>query len=127
MGPWVYLGHGYPSQGGPYVLSDCTAVEIGFLGHDRLNLPRTFEEASLEDENSAVRRLGAIYWEDLRALRRYKSIGEPKGSDEFTRVGWPGTGGVWVLSTTLDDARMIEKIGGSFYPNPRDCPYLDLS
>lgn len=63
----------------------------------------------------------------------------------FLRVGWEAGGGVWVLSTTLEEAggkgaaiienaftmeercRVIEQVGGFFYANPEDCPDLDLS
>lgn len=64
--------------------------------------------------------------------------------DKVLHAGWPETGGVWVLHTTVDDARrkgvgllgnsytmqercmMIERLGGVFYDDPKDCPYLDL-
>lgn len=57
------------------------------------------------------------------------------------------SGGVWALSMTRREAydleklfgliynardmnercRMIERFGGTFYEDPRDCPYLDLA
>jgi hypothetical protein len=59
-------------------------------------------------------------------------------------AGWPAGGGVWMLLTSETYARLkgtaiihnalnmeerckaIEKLGGRFYENPRDCPFLDL-
>jgi hypothetical protein len=91
-----------------------------------------------------VRRLGATWWKTHKDLvRKYHVVGS-KDTDEFLQVGWPETGGVWVLHTTLDEAgskgvgllsnaytmqercMMIERLGGVFYANPADCPYLDL-
>lgn len=78
----------------------------------------------------------------------YKVFGpdvpQDRAMDEVLHVGWPETGGVWVLHTTVNDARrkgigllgnaytmqercmMIEWLGGVFYDDRRDCPYLDL-
>lgn len=61
---------------------------------------------------------------------------------EYIKVGWTSNGGVCVWKTTgmhargrggaqLQNARtmqercmIIEKLGGIFYPDPKDCPFL---
>jgi hypothetical protein len=65
--------------------------------------------------------------------------------EEFIATGWPAGGGVWVLSEDIEAAggkhagmlfnvytmeercNIIEKLGGTFYANPKDCPDLDLA
>jgi hypothetical protein len=65
--------------------------------------------------------------------------------EKFIITGWPVGGGVWVLSSTASEAsaknagmafnastmeercKIIEKLGGRFYANPKDCPDLDLA
>lgn len=94
-----------------------------------------------------MRRLGAVWWK-----RQYdyhlSSVPGPDtrlgGPQKYIRVGWPAEGGVWVLNTTksavaekgagilynaysmAERCRVIEKLGGTFYENPKDCPDLDL-
>jgi hypothetical protein len=59
-------------------------------------------------------------------------------------IGWPASGGVWALHTDDWDAtkngygiiynsltmeeqcETIKEFGGTFYEDPKDCPYLDL-
>ncbi|KAL4908644.1 hypothetical protein BDW74DRAFT_175326 [Aspergillus multicolor] len=138
---------GYPSCGGLYVLDDCTAFELEFLGYGRLDLPKGYRAKLREEEDAfcdKMRRLGAAYWERYSDYMRSQILhhGEPEG---YVRVGWPETGGVWVLDTTVPEAsekgaaliknaftmeeycRLIERLGGVFYANPRDCPRLALS
>lgn len=73
-----------------------------------------------------------------------RNSGFGKGTDSFIRVAWPRGGGVCVLQTTEAGAgdigaaivhnaytmeercRIIEELGGTFYADPKDCPYLDL-
>ena len=73
------------------------------------------------------------------------SFGERDPEEKiYIRAGWPPGGGVWVWQTTKDEAGkkgaaklqnantidercdMLEKLGGTFYPDPKACPYLDL-
>lgn len=64
--------------------------------------------------------------------------------DPFIKVGWPARGGVWVLNITVDEAftrgvgiiynaydmedrcRLIKKLGGVFFENPKDWLDIDL-
>lgn len=95
-----------------------------------------------------MRQLGATWWGSYYAhLIASISVGE-KYDDVLLYIGWPTSGdGVWVLSMTQSEAydigkpfgliynardmdercRMIERFGGKFYEDPRECPYLDLA
>jgi hypothetical protein len=91
-----------------------------------------------------VRRLGATWWRSESDEFLEHELRYPEPTDVYLRVGWTAGGGVWVLHTTLDNAgdigaarihnahdmeercRCIEKLGGVFYTDPKDCPYLDL-
>ncbi|KGO45363.1 hypothetical protein PEX1_058290 [Penicillium expansum] len=147
-GPGVTV-YGFPSKGGIYVLHDCLGVELDFLRHDRFqDTPRPSksdpdykakEDAHCDD----MRRLGATWWRRLFLAYEKEMTGESE-TEEFTRVGWPASGGVWVLHSTVAEARnmgsgiihnansmeerckVIEQLGGIFYADPKDCPYLDL-
>lgn len=73
-----------------------------------------------------------------------KVRGEPGSTDTTLAVGWTPRGGVWVLKMSpmkariigaaiIDNAynmeerwRAIKQLGGLFYENPKNCPYLDL-
>lgn len=66
------------------------------------------------------------------------------GDSPYVKVGWPAGGGVWVLSTTYNEAsergvakshnayhmdercKALEQLGAIFHENPRDCHDLDL-
>ncbi|GCB28263.1 hypothetical protein AAWM_11148 [Aspergillus awamori] len=147
-GPGVTV-YGFPSKGGLYVLHNCLGVELDFLGLDRF---RTTERPSKSDPNwqakeeahcDRMRRLGARWVEtnyDLFELM----VSEREDTDPYICVGWPAEGGVWVLNTTYGRAidlgtaiiynannmeercEMIKILGGIFYQDPKDCPYLDL-
>ncbi len=91
-----------------------------------------------------VRQLGAGWWSSEYEFQ-YSLITGAIPDEGFTYVGWPAGGGVWVLkmpemeamaagtaaiynSYTMEErCKAIEKVGGVFYPDPNDCPYLDLS
>lgn len=65
-------------------------------------------------------------------------------NESFIRVAWPLGGGACVLKTTLAGAgrvgaatihnaytmeercSAIERLGGKYYADPKDCPYLHL-
>ncbi|EPS30130.1 hypothetical protein PDE_05080 [Penicillium oxalicum 114-2] len=143
-GPGVSV-YGWPSQGGIYTLHGCMGVELDFLGYDRFDLPLDLVEPQpAEDEHcNRMRRLGATWWTSYHEMVEYDIRG-PQNTDDFLQVGWPESGGVWVLQGTIEEARrkgaglvsnaytmqercmMIERLGGTFYANPEDCPYLDL-
>ncbi|KAJ6096928.1 hypothetical protein N7486_007674 [Penicillium sp. IBT 16267x] len=148
-GPGVMV-FGYPSKGGVYVLRNCFGVELDFLGLDRFN--NTERPSKLDPDWQAkedahcdrMRRLGATWWRRASDEFLERGLEHPKSTDGYLQVGWPAAGGVWVLHTTSDNAgdigaarihnahdmeercRWIEKLGGVFYADPKDCPYLDL-
>lgn len=73
------------------------------------------------------------------------SVHDPHVVKRSIFTGWPDEGGVWVLvATNTVDGRKgagmlfnaysmeerciwIEKLGGTFYADPKDCPDLDLA
>ncbi|EAA30892.3 hypothetical protein GE21DRAFT_8657 [Neurospora crassa] len=152
LGPGATL-FGYPSKkGGVYVLEGVLGVELDFLGLDRFHpTPRkSFSDPAEEeaDEDAwcyKLRQLGAIWWKARYDYDMMLIGGDIwRGDDPFVTTGWPATGGVWILKTTKGDARgrgvgiihnaynmeercrAIEKVGGVFYTDPKDCPDLDL-
>ncbi|KAJ4011853.1 hypothetical protein NW752_004251 [Fusarium irregulare] len=137
--------YGWPAKGGFYSRL-CSVVELEFLGIDRFEPSDKSDDPEDEEAHCAkLRQLGAHWFRDpdhkLRYGRKYRNK-EPDASVLY--VGWPSSGGVWALSTNLtqsaqkglgriDNAftmeercKMIEKLGGTFYPNPSHCPHLDL-
>jgi hypothetical protein len=92
-----------------------------------------------------VRQLGPKWWQNnnVRLQSQISPIPDER-ENEYIQVGWTSDGGVWVWETTrleasgiggaqLQNARtmqercmMIEKLGGTFYADPKDCPFLDL-
>jgi hypothetical protein len=93
-----------------------------------------------------VRQLGAKWWESETAefYGSWETRTRTNWDDKFIITGWPAGGGVWVLNGTIREAtkkhagmafnafnmeersKIIEKLGGTFYTNPKDCPDLDL-
>lgn len=92
-----------------------------------------------------MRRLGPTWWESEKAwVLSQISVTPEERANDYIQVGWSSDGGVWVWKTTkmdmndgggaqLQNARtmqercmMIEKLGGTFYADPKDCPFLDL-
>jgi hypothetical protein len=136
--------YGWPSKGGLYVLASCDGVELDFLQLDRFNVTSRSQDPAEEDAHCAnMRKLGATWFESeeayiLSALQRSR----PQKRVLF--VGWPSTGGVWVLKTTYTEAssrglgriknalsmeercQAIERLGGIFYADPKDWQSLDL-
>ncbi|KAL6922249.1 hypothetical protein FSHL1_006213 [Fusarium sambucinum] len=135
------IANGWPAKGGYYSLK-CSLAELDFLGLDRYN--PTNRSENIEEEEAWCARL-----RQLRA-KYYRSICDafPNGNygEEKPRVyvGWPVDGGVWALQATrfnatvrglgrIDNAftmeerwQKIKEYGGTFYGEPKDCPYLDL-
>lgn len=138
---------GWPSTGGIYVLESCDGVELQFLGLDRFNITLRSEDPTDEDMHCAnMRKLGATWWTSEYAYNE-KHLLNPEGPDLVERVvivGWPTSGGVWVLGVNYEEAirrgvgkiknafsmeercRLIKMLGGVFYANPGECPDLDL-
>lgn len=145
-GPGVTV-FGFPEKGGLYELSRCFIAELDFLGLDRLRptpRPSLADAESMAEEAAhckRMRQLGATYYNDTWEWVAAKW----DGGAEFLKIGWPSTGGgVWVLrnvdketsergvaaiynALNMDErCRIIEELGGTFYVDPKDCPYLDL-
>lgn len=92
-----------------------------------------------------MRQLGAQWFESEHAwAESLREVYAGSSEEEFIATGWPTRGGVWVLSEDSEAAsrknagmlfnaynmeercNIIEKLGGIFYSNPKDCPDLDL-
>lgn len=92
-----------------------------------------------------MRHLGPTWWPtELAWLESEISGMLDERSNNYVRVGWTPDGGAWVWKTTkkgasekggamLQNARtmeerclVIERLGGTFYADPKDCPFLDL-
>ena len=93
-----------------------------------------------------MRQLGAVWWksEDDWFMDSI-SFHDPRIVTRSISTGWPDEGGVWVLIATNTDGggksegmlfnaytmeercTWIEKLGGIFYADPKDCPDLDLA
>jgi len=137
--------YGWPAKGGFYSRL-CSVVELEFLGIDRFEPSDKPDDPENEEAHCAkLRQLGAHWFRDPDHKLRYGQKYRNKEPDApVLYVGWPSSGGVWALSTNLtqsarkglgriDNAftmeercKMIEKLGGTFYPDPSHCPYLDL-
>ncbi|KAI6081935.1 hypothetical protein F4821DRAFT_248215 [Hypoxylon rubiginosum] len=135
---------GYPSRGGIYVLH-CNPVELDFLQLDRFHIAMRAMDQKEEDRHCFnMRKLGATWWESEEAYARRAMEWYDRTKEPVTYVGWPSSGGVWVLRTTQGDAsergvgrinnafnmeerwRIIRDMGGIFYENPRDGLDLDV-
>ncbi|KAL7802069.1 hypothetical protein V8C44DRAFT_345971 [Trichoderma aethiopicum] len=150
LGPGGFV-RGWPSKGGIYVLSHVFGVELEFLGLDRFNntaRPSIPDPAAASEEEEAhcnkMRQLGARWYKSEEDYR-FSNYAPELFDRDIIYVGWPAGGGVWVLFLpSRSYARMdgvaiihnafnmeerckaIEQLGGRFYENPRDCPFLDL-
>ncbi|RGP66173.1 hypothetical protein FSPOR_6793 [Fusarium sporotrichioides] len=137
--------HGWPAKGGFYSRL-CSVAELEFMGLDRFEPSDRPEDPENEEAHcTKMRQLGASWFRDpdhkLDADQKYR-ISAPDAPLLF--VGWPAGGGVWTISTNLSQSaqkgfgrinnaftmeercKMIEKLGGTFYADPKDCPHLDL-
>ncbi|KAJ6112187.1 hypothetical protein N7523_008248 [Penicillium sp. IBT 18751x] len=142
---------GWPSQGGIYTLDVSSRVEIEFLELDPFNNTRrpTNSDPEWQQKENAhcdrMRRLGPTWWPSELSWFESKISGMlNERSNNYVRVGWTPDGGAWVWKTTkegaserggakLQNARtmeerclVIERLGGIFYADPKDCPFLDL-
>ncbi|ROW14347.1 hypothetical protein VPNG_04014 [Cytospora leucostoma] len=146
LGPGVGI-QGLPACGGEYLLSGATGVELDFLGLDRFRdteRPPGAVAGSPDEEAHCdrMRQLGALWFPDTHTFVEW-AVGDT-GDSPYIKVGWPAGGGVWVLSSTEDEAgemgvgiihnaynmeercKALELLGAVFYEEPRDCPDLDL-
>lgn len=137
------------SSTGAFYTLDCDAVELAFLGLDRFEpTPRSQDPAGEDAFILKMRQLGAKHYASvsdyfMRTLENAERSGRPKRR-VVRAYGWPADGGVWALKMAYMEAwekgvgrihnaftmeercREIEKLGGGFYADPRDCPDLDL-
>jgi hypothetical protein len=139
------LVSGWPSKGGIYILQNCGGVELEFLDLDRFEVtPRSEDQAEENAHCDRMRKLGGTWWRYRDDFIRH-AMNSPTRDDLVFFAGWPLQGGVWVLKTTwLDAAKMgagrirnafnmaercreIERLGGTFYQDPKNCPDLDLA
>jgi hypothetical protein len=96
-----------------------------------------------------VRKLGARWWERENDYQNDCILARSNGHScrdiKVLYVGWPASGGVWAFHPGLwnasdngygviynsinmeEQCKIIEKLGGIFYQDPKDCPHLDLS
>ncbi|GLB01628.1 hypothetical protein AtubIFM57258_000037 [Aspergillus tubingensis] len=149
LGPGVAV-YGFPSRGGFYVLRECVGVELDFLGIDRFgNTERPSKsdpdwQAKEEAHCDRMRHLGAKWFETYRDELEFMFFRTREDTDPYVSFGWPDGGGVWVLNTTYGRAselgtaiihnaknmeercELIKRLGGIFYADPSDCPYLNL-
>lgn len=88
--------------------------------------------------------MGAVWWKTQRdyIISLIEVSPSPKDPKKNIIVGWPAGGGIWVYDATEphdkdagivhnahsmeERCEVIEKLGGKFYENPKDCPDLDL-
>ncbi|KAB5558246.1 hypothetical protein GE09DRAFT_1221373 [Coniochaeta sp. 2T2.1] len=95
--------------GGVYVPENVFGVELDFLGLDRVRPTLRKEEVDgggeEEDERWCykLRHLGAVWWDEHSYDMAMWDV-DWKADDPFVKVGWPATGGVWVLKTTKFEA-----------------------
>jgi hypothetical protein len=144
------LVRGYPSSGG-IVQGAFTGAELEWLGLSRSQPSSRSSDPHAEDEFSfQMLRLGAQWWRsecfyDQRSSQISGGYPWPENHPPTLDVGYPSTGGVWVLKTqsgdfepedfakvimafTMDErCAALEKVGATFYPNVDDCPDIAKS
>jgi hypothetical protein len=140
------LVRGYPSSGG-IVRGTFTAAELDWLGLSRSQTSLRSSDPQAEDDFSfRMLRLGAR-WSRSECFYDEVSGGYPwpENYPPTLNVGYPATGGVWVLKTqsgdyephdfakvimafTMDErCAALEEMGATFYPNVDDCPDIAKS
>ncbi|KAH8811546.1 hypothetical protein F5884DRAFT_854887 [Xylogone sp. PMI_703] len=134
---------GWPSKGGVYIFSAADGVELDFLQLDRFNTtPRSYDPMEEDAHCDRMRKLGATWWR--REWDHMKDSLQVPSRSPILIVGWSTGEGVWVLKRTSFEAKtsgvgrihnalnmeerchFIERLGGKFYQDPKDCPDLDL-
>ena len=133
----------WPSSGGVYVAGYVSGVELDFLGLSRFTVSPGSEDGAEEDAFcQRLRKIGAKWFKSEEHYFRWVEGMVPGELDADTELllGWPESGGVWVLKVTQSDAvrdgvgrlknaftmqercGVIEQLGGRFYGDPKDCP-----
>lgn len=132
---------GWPTKGG-YYSRLCSLVELDFLGLDRFKARNKSEDIDEEEAQCArMRQLGTRRYHSP-SHEHHVTMGSTKPPQLY--FGWPDDGGVWAIQATEDESndkglgrinnaftmveryQMIKELGGTFYEQPKDCPYLDL-
>lgn len=144
FGPRTTLIRGFPSKGGIYLLPDAGPVELEFLSLDRFHETLCSDEPTEEDAFcQRMRGMGAEWFENEREaddrpppkVRDGKMVGRME-----VWLGWPQSGGVWVLEieefegarrgvggrirnakSMEERCRFIEMLGGVFFRDRKDC------
>ena len=139
----------YPSQGG-IVTRSFTGLELDWLGLSRLQPAKTSSDPHEEDEFAyQMLRLGARWWRSEAYERKkddeaWSGIPYPE-YPPILYVGYPSTGGVWVLKRysmeseyeeqakaimafTMDErCAVLKEFGAQFYASVEDCPDIPKS
>ncbi|KAH9218665.1 hypothetical protein DL95DRAFT_458242 [Leptodontidium sp. 2 PMI_412] len=145
----------WPSIGGIIITDDMSSVEYSYLGLDHLEINQRSYNSTEEDAFCRkLRKTGGkwwdSYWDWIKAtqmLLRHMSPTEK----EVLHLGWPETGGVWLLryenkyphvirhgtptekayneiinnATTMEERwRAIKSCRGTFFKDPRDSEYI---
>lgn len=131
-----------------YILKECSDVDLDFLGLDRFTEANRYKDQAEEDAHCAnVRNLGAVLWEidlDHCTGKTFPELPRLSRNARWVTFGRPVDGGVWSFFTNNSDSgnrrlvsvknvcdmahqcQLIKGLGGTFYPEPKDCPHLDL-
>lgn len=145
FGPRTTLVRGFPSKGGIYLIEEAGLIELEFLSLDRFHETLPSDEPAEEDAFcQRMRGMGAQWFENEREAdneppHKVKD-GKMVGRMEVW-LGWPQSGGVWVLEveefegarkgvggrirnamSMEERCRFIEMLGGVFFRDRRDCP-----
>ena len=109
--------YSWPSFGGVVIKEEISAVELTFLGLDRLN-PQTQRDPDPEAENAfsrELRKIGGKWWSSEKRSRDVFDVsgkgGPPTAEERNVQVfGWPQNGGLLVLERESEEL-MPEDIG----------------
>ena len=136
---------GYPSLGG-IVRGSFTAVELNWLGLSRSrSSSRALDPCAKDEFCFQLLRLGALWWKsdayyDKRSVPVSGGYSWPECCPPELHVGYPSTGGVWVLKvqsgefepddfakvimafTMNERCAALEEMGAVFYGDVNDCP-----
>ena len=127
---------GWPSSGGVLIKDPDNAVDLEYLGIERLNATSRSDSTNEEDAFcERPRKLGATWWaseEDYINVLLGLRERTPLEHSELV-VGWPASGGAWILrfenakqrpkdfgkikmALNMEErCRVVEEYGGTFY------------